>query len=147
MFNQSRRTLLKGLTYISALSLTGASGLAVAKSGLQATGIDAALSRCDVHLLPTQYTDINTLSLFNNSDSELTIEGITQLSPDNEGKLLAIKLKKPGQIAGSDSVTLAPFEGGEFAVTAASNDYREIRPNQSPLPVTIFDRSGGLSVA
>lgn len=142
MLNKPRRTLLKGLAYGSALSVGGLSGLAVAKSNGQTSGVGAT---GDIHLLPTQHSETKTLSLFNHSDTDVIIGGIDQLNLDGEKSFLAIKVNASGQ----DNVTLAPGESREFSVThnGAVPSARDGKLKVSAyhqavndfMPVTVFD--------
>lgn len=122
MSNTTRRTFLKGLAYGSALSVGGVSTLAMAKSNTQTSG--GALPTCDIHLLPTQQTGAETLSLFNHTDADVVIDGIDRVNLD-ENKFLAIKVNKLGEQSGHNSATLAPGETMEFVVAATSSDYQK----------------------
>ena len=137
MFSKSRRALLKGMGYSSALSLAGVSGLSLAQSNSQT--LDADLANVDVHLLPTQHAKTKTLNLFNHTDTNVVIDGIDQLTQDGKSGLLAIKVNKPGQQAAHGSVTLAPGESQEFIVAATRRHYQGIQAHNELLPVTIFD--------
>ena len=123
MSNTTRRTFLKGLAYTSALSLGGISSIAMAKSS--ASSATTALPTCDIHLLPTQHVGSETLSLFNHTDTSVTIDGIDKVNLDNENKFLVVKVNKLDKQTGQDSVTLAPGETMEIKVSAISSDYQE----------------------
>ena len=137
MFDKTRRTLLKGLGYGSAITAAGASGAALANSSDQASKLD--LTSLDVHLLPTQHAKTETLNLFNHTDADITIDGIDHVSLDSDGGMLAIRVNKNGQRTTKDSITLSPWESHEFVVSTNSSDYRGIKPLSTELPVTIFD--------
>jgi len=129
MINQSRRTLLKGAAYGSALSLGAMSGMAIAGSGAKT---------CDVHLLPTQNSVNQTLSLFNHTDESVTIVGIDQIKLDQKN-YLAVKTEKAGKRLGQDSVTLGAGESGKFTVAANNGDYQGFELSKDMLPLTVFD--------
>ena len=116
----TRRTFLKGLAYTSALSLGGFSSLAMAKSN---TG--TALPTCDIHMLPTQNTGSEMLSLYNHTDASVTIDGIDKVNLDDENKFLAVKVNKLDKQAGQNSITLAPGETMQFEVSAISSDFQD----------------------
>lgn len=127
MSNTTRRTFLKGLAYTSALSLGGISSFAMAKSNALSSDSskNVALPTCDIHLLPTQNTASETLSLFNHTDANVTIDGIDKVNLDDENKFLVVKVNRLDKQSGQDSVTLAPGETMEFLVSATSSDYQE----------------------
>ena len=140
MINKQRRTLLKGLAYSSTISLGSLSGLAIAKSNGQTPDIGADLLLSDTHLLPTQNNQTKTLSLFNHSDTSITISSVDQINLDNQQRFLAIKM----DVSEQGSVSLAPGESREFVV-AKTYDASPIESRQyhqasnKTLPVTVFD--------
>lgn len=140
MINKQRRTLLKGLAYGSTISLGSLSGLAIAKSNGQNPDIGADLLSSDTHLLPTQNNQTKTLSLFNHSDTSITIGSVDQINLDNQQRFLAIKMN----VSDQDSVSLAPGESREFVVakTYDANPLESRQYHQASnkvLPVTVFD--------
>lgn len=137
MFNKTRRALLKGLGYGSAITAAGASGAALAQSNASVSDID--LTNLDVHLLPTQHTNTKTLNLYNHTDANITIDGIDHVTLDSDGGLLAIRVNKDGESSSQDSITLTPWESHEFVVANSGKDYRGIQPLSDALPVTVFD--------
>ena len=136
MFNQSRRTILKGLAYGSALTAGAISGLAVAKSNGQISGAGADLATDGIHLLPTQHLQAKTLSLFNHTDTDVTIGSINQLNRGDGNRFLAVKFDTSGKQTG---VTLTPGESREFPVAAASNGHQRIIASNTTIPITVFD--------
>lgn len=133
MIDQSRRTLLKGLGYSSALAIAGAPAIALAQSNTQPFAAD--LANFDIHVLPTQHAETKSLRLFNHTDSNVVIDSIAQ---DGENGLLAIKMNKPGQVS-LTSTTLTPGEFHEFTVAANHGNLTQIMPSADELPITIFD--------
>lgn len=137
MLNKSRRTLLKGLASASTLSLVSLPSLALAQSNGRNSNVDEVSATGDIHLLPTQNANTKTLSLFNHSDTNVTIGGIDQINLGDESNFLAIKLNTDGP----SSKTLAPGESREFLV-ASNNDIaliRQFSANTQAMPVTVFD--------
>lgn len=122
--NNTRRTFLKSVAYTTALSIGGISSLAMAKS-------QTALPTCDIHLLPTQSSGAEILSLYNHTDAGVTIDGIDKVNLDNKNKYLAVKVNKLNKDKGEDSITLAPGETMQFEVSAISLDSELSAKNNS----------------
>ena len=136
MTNTSRRKFLKGLGYGSALAMSGI-GTQVLATGSTTLDADAALAGTEIHYLPTQENNLQSLSLFNHTDSEVVIEGIERVNLGANNQLLAVKVGKAG--ASSTSTTLAPGEFSELTVVAANSDYRGVAASHRAIPITVFD--------
>ena len=140
MLNKSRRTLLKGLAYGSALSVSGISGLALAKSNERSSDAIIGDILGDIHLLPTQHSDTKSISLFNHTDKDVVIDGIDKLKLDGDNQFLAVRVNTSDMPMG---VTLTPGESREFAVAATSSDYHAIKAKNAAafngiVPVTLL---------
>jgi len=125
MSTTTRRTFLKGLAYSSALSLGGLTSIVMAKPDGENLSTNSALPTCDIHLLSTKNSGSETLSLFNHTEANVTIESIERVNLDNESKFLAVKVNKLDKHAGHNSVTLEPGETMDFVVSATSSDYQD----------------------
>lgn len=129
--NKTRRVFLKGLVYTSALSLAGISNISMAKPNTE-----TALPTCDIHLLPTQNTGSEILSLYNHTDVDVTIDSIDKVNLDAKNKALVVKVNKLNKKVGHKSITLAPGETMQFEVSAISHDYKDysIKNASSEIP-------------
>ena len=135
MTNQSRRKFLKGLGYGSALAIGGISTQVLAGSSTTQT-VDAASTGSEIHYLPAQEHNLQSLSLYNHTQSEVVIEGIERINLGANNQLLAVKVGKVG--ASTTSTTLAPGESRELSVVAANSDYRGVAASHRATPITVL---------
>ena len=126
MFNQSRRTFIKGVAYSSALAAGGVSSLAMATADNSlATNTSAggsALPTCDISIAPHQTMGTEIVTLTNHTSSNVKFDSISGTGLEHVNKHLAVKVNKLGKHAGQSQVTLAPGEQLSFVVAAISCD-------------------------
>lgn len=127
MFNQSRRTFIKGVAYSSALTVGGLSSAALAadalttKSPIVASG-GSALPTCDISIAPAQNVGTEIVTLTNHTNTKVTFKSISSMSMQHVNRHLAVKVNKLGVHAGQGTVALAPGEQLSFVVAALSSD-------------------------
>lgn len=138
MSNTKRRTFLKGLACASALSVGGLSSIAMAKTSKSIKTMNvsgSALPTCDIQLLPKQHIGTEILTLFNHTQTNVTLGTITPVGLEHVSSYLAVKVNKLGKHADSNTVTLAPGEQLQFAVAAISSDKYGSTSSNSALPI------------
>lgn len=126
MFNQSRRTFIKGVAYSSALAAGGVSSLAMATANsslaTNASTGGSALPTCDISIAPHQTVGTEIVTLTNHTSSNVQFDNISGAGLEHVNKHLAVKVNKLGKHAGQKQVTLAPGEQLSFVVAAISSD-------------------------
>ena len=128
MFNQSRRTFIKGAAYSSALTLGGISSIALAfpdeaTSTKTTTSMDgSALPTCDISIAPSQTVGTEIVTLTNHTSANVTLDSISGVGLEHINKHLSVKVNKLGKHAGQATVTLSPGEQLSFVVAAISCD-------------------------
>ncbi|MEH6456425.1 MAG: hypothetical protein V7749_08895 [Cocleimonas sp.] len=126
MFNQSRRTFIKGVAYSSALAAGGISGLAMATTDSQLSSNNSirgsALPTCDISIAPHQSVGTEIVTLTNHTSRNVRFDSISGVGLEHVNKDLTVKVNKIGKHAGQDQVTLAPGEQLSFVVAAISCD-------------------------
>lgn len=131
MFNQSRRTFIKGVAYSSALAAGGVSSIAMAtsNSSLKDTALStnassrgSALPTCDISIAPHQTVGTEIVTLSNHTNSNVKFDNISGAGLEHVNKHLAVKVNKIGKHAGQRQVTLKPGEQLSFVVAAISCD-------------------------
>ena len=156
MINQSRRTLLKGITYgITAVSAGVASSAVMAltkpTAAVEATG--SALPTCDISIYQQQSSGKEIVSLMNLTGETVTLDSITPVDLEHVNGSLIVKVNK----GSNGALSMAPGERLTFEVEAISanilNDQVAI-PNvlaghlkinsdhpafNGIIPVTVFD--------
>ena len=126
MFNQSRRTFIKGVAYSSALTAGGISSLAMATTDSKlsanvSTG-GSALPTCDISIAPHQTVGTEIVTLTNHTKGNVKFDSISGVGLEHINKHLIVKVNKLGEHAGQGQVTLAPGEKLSFVVAAISCD-------------------------
>jgi len=106
MFNQSRRTFIKGAAYSSALAMGGLSSVAMAADALATK-------------TPTVGTELVTL--INHTASSVTFNSISGVGLTDIYQYLATKMNKLEKHTGQNVVTMAPGEQLSFVVAAMSS--------------------------
>jgi len=126
MFNQSRRTFIKGVAYSSALVAGGISSLAMATTdsmlSANASIGGSALPTCDITIGPSQTIGTETVTLTNHTNSIVRFDSISGAGLEHVNKHLTVKVNKLGKHANQGTVTLAPGEQLSFVVAALSCD-------------------------
>ena len=124
MFNQSRRTFIKGVAYSSALTVGSLSGVALATDALatKAPVGGSALPTCDISISPSQTIGTEIVTLTNHTNSNVRFDSISGAGLEHINKHLAVKVNKLGKHANQATVTLAPGEQLSFVVAALSCD-------------------------
>lgn len=127
MFNQSRRTFIKGVAYSSALTVGSLTSVAMATDVLATktpvdSGVGSALPTCDISIKPSQNVGTEVVTLTNHTNSKVKFNSITSMGLQHVNKHLAVKVNKLGVHAGQGTVTLAPGEQLSFVVAALSSD-------------------------
>ena len=156
MINQSRRTLLKGITYgITAVSAGFASSavMALTKPTAEVKATGSALPTCDISIYQQQSSGKEIVSLMNLTGETVTLDSITPVDLEHVNGSLIVKVNK-----GADgTLSMTPGERLTFEVEAISanilNDQVAI-PNvlaghlkinsdhpafNGIIPVTVFD--------
>jgi len=128
MFNESRRTFIKGATYSSALAVVGISSisnLAIStdsKISANATVNGSALPTCDISIAPNQIVGSEIITLTNHTNTNVKFKSITGVGLEHMNKHLAVKVNKLGKHTNQANVTLVPGEKLSFVVAALSCD-------------------------
>ncbi len=146
MFNQSRRTFIKGIAYSSALTVGGLSSVVIAADAL-ATKV------------PTVGAEVVTL--VNHTASKVTFNSISGVGLSDINQFFAKKANKLGKHSGNNAVTIAPGEQKSFVVATLSSkvsgsaynknlfitdvlkDHLDIKSDHSEfnriVPITVFE--------
>ena len=151
MINQSRRNILKGMSYGLALSVSGISTATLALSNKQ-TQINA-LPSCDITIYQQQSSGKEIVSLMNLTEKTVTLDSIEPVGLEHVNGSLVVKLNN----ISNGTIKLAPGERLAFEIEAISkqnqNDDLQI-PNvlaghvkissdhpafNGIIPVTVFD--------
>ena len=124
VFNQSRRTFIKGAAYSSALTIGGLSSVVIAADALtnEAAINGSALPTCDISLKPSQTVGTEKVTLTNHTYSTVKVYSISGVGMEHVNKHIAVKVNKLGKHANTGIVTLAPGEQLSFVVAAISCD-------------------------
>lgn len=125
MFNQSRRTFIKGVAYSSALTAGGISGLAMAADSKvlsNASTGGSALPTCDISIGSNQTIGTEIVTLTNHTSSNVRFDSISGAGLEHINKHLTVKVNKLGKHANQATVTLTPGEQLSFVVAALSCD-------------------------
>ena len=124
MFNQSRRTFIKGVAYSSALTVGGLSSVAMATEVLttKKTINGSALPTCDISIAPHQTVGTEIVTLTNHTNTNVKFDNISGAGLEKLNKYLAVKVNYIGKHADQTKVTLAPGEQLSFVVAAISCD-------------------------
>ena len=125
MFNQSRRTFIKGVAFSSALAAGGISGLAMAADSKVSANVStggSALPTCDISIGPNQTIGTEIVTLTNHTSSNVRFDSISGAGLEHINKHLTVKVNKLGKHANQGTVTLAPGEQLSFVVAALSCD-------------------------
>ncbi len=156
MINQSRRNLLKGIAYGSALSVGGLSTAAMALSGTNKTKKTSgtALPTCDITIFQQQTSGKEIVSLMNLTDKTITLDSIRPVNLEHVNGSLSVKVNNlPG-----GTLSIAAGERLSFDVEATSTIQTDENSLQIPnvlaghlriksnhpafngiIPVTVFD--------
>ena len=151
MINQSRRNILKGMSYGLALSASGISTVTLALSNKQ-TQINA-LPSCDITIYQQQSSGKEVVSLINLTGETVTLNSIEPVGLEHVNGSLVVKLNN----ISNGTIKLAPRKRLAFEIEAVSkqnqNDDLQI-PNvlaghvkissdhpafNGIIPVTVFD--------
>jgi hypothetical protein len=158
MFNQSRRTLLKGMAYGSALSVGGLSSVAYALSSSKNTLAKintpgCALPTCDISIMQRQTFGKEIVTLVNHTNDVVTLDSITPVGLEHVNGSLMVKVNK----VDDGVLSIQAGERLTFEVEAISaNFFNEVVPVPNVLaghlkissdhaafngiiPVTVFD--------
>lgn len=130
MFNQSRRTLLKGMAYGSALSVGGLSSVAYALSSKKAAFANintpgCALPTCDISIMQRQTFGKEIVTLVNHTNDVVTLDSITPVGLEHVNGSLMVKINK----VADGALSIKPGERLSFEVEAISaNLFNEVVP-------------------
>ena len=119
MINQSRRSLMKGMGYGLALSVAGASTVAMALSG-ESIKIDAtvnALPSCDITIYQQKSSGKEIISLMNLTGKPVTLDSIKPVGLEHVNGSLVVKLNN----VAASAITIAAGERLSFEIEATSN--------------------------
>jgi len=154
MINQSRRKLIKTLSYGLALTASGASTLAMTSGkSLDKNLQTSTLPTCDISICQQQTNGKEIVSLMNLTNKPVTLDAITPVGLEHVNGSLVVKLNNTSDGA----MTIAPGERFAFEVEAISKvqKHNELQiPNvlaghlkissdhpafNGIVPVTVFD--------
>lgn len=127
MFNQSRRTFIKGIAYSSVLTVGGLSSAAMATDALAtkkpviASG-GSALPTCNISIAPAQTVGTEIVTITNHTNTNVRLDSISSMSLQDVNKHLAVKINNLGIHADLSVVTLGPGDQLSFVVAALSSD-------------------------
>lgn len=134
MTNQSRRTLLKGITYGSAIAAGGiltsvTSALSNASDDIVNATAESgcALPTCDISIMQQQSSGKEIVTLINHTDKTVTLDSITPIGLEHVNGSLVVKVNK----VADGAVSIAAGERLSFEVEAVTAN---IIQNNPPIP-------------
>lgn len=101
LLDQSRRKLLKGIAYGSALSVGGLSTVVFANSVTPKSGVDK-----------------ETVTLFNQSDKTINLDASNPVSLEQINGWVVVNINKQAEQSTANAISLAPGQQHSFAVDA-----------------------------